>query len=324
LDGDTPVLSFTTDDIDPEHRFDHWREVRGKSLFGVTIELPTERRIDFRGQFSAVDIGGAVVSRMHASSYRVSRTSGDIARMAADSLCIAWQARGAGWMDVGRGRGHRVADGDIVINHSDTPFEGTPERSDGFEFLMLKIPLSGDLVLGAPAHDLFAATLLQKSPFFRALSALFHALTRGPRDVLDPSVEIAHIARLAMLARGRLLPGMPECRAALRSGFYYAARDILERDLHQPDLSPAAVAQELGISLRQVHVLFEPTGLSFSRTLTALRVRKAGEMLAAAPSRPIADVAYACGFDSLATFYRAFRNSFGMTPRDMRVRATCE
>ncbi|MGY3608092.1 MULTISPECIES: AraC family transcriptional regulator [unclassified Bradyrhizobium] len=318
------MLSFTTDDIDPEHRFDHWREVRGKGLFGVTIELPAERRADFQGRFSADDIGGAIISRMHASSYRVSRTSGDIARMPADSLCIAWQMRGAGWMDVGRGRGHRVADGDIVINHSDTPFEGTPERSDGFDFLMLKIPLSGDLLLGAPAHDLFAATLLQKSPFFRALSALFHALTQEPRDVVDPSAEITHVARLAMLARGRLLPGMPECRAALRSGFYYAARDILVRDLHQPGLSPAAVAQELGISLRQVHVLFEPMGLSFSRTLTALRVRKAGELLAMAPLRPVADVAYACGFDSLATFYRAFRNHYGMTPRDMRVHANCE
>ncbi|MDI4238435.1 AraC family transcriptional regulator [Bradyrhizobium sp. Arg237L] len=318
------MLSFTTDDVDPEHRFDHWREVRGKSLFGVTIELPTERRADFQGRFSAIDIGGAIVSRMHASSYRVSRTSGDIARMPADSLCIAWQTRGAGWMDVGRGRGHRVADGDIVINHSDTPFEGTPERSDGFDFLMLKIPLGRDVLLGAPAHDLFAATLLQKSPFFRALSALFHALTQEPRGVADASAEITHIARLAMLARGRLLPGMPECRAALRSGFYYAARDILVRDLHQPGLSPAQVAQELGISLRQVHVLFEPTGLSFSRTLAALRVRKAGELLAMAPSRPVADVAYACGFDSLATFYRAFRNYYGMTPRDMRVHANCE
>ncbi|WP_225122609.1 AraC family transcriptional regulator [Bradyrhizobium sp. BRP22] len=318
------MLSFTTDDIDPEHRFDHWREVRGKSLFGVTIELPTERRADFRGQFSATDIGGAIISRMHASSYRVSRTSADIARMPADSLCIGWQARGAGWMDVGRGRGHRVADGDIVINHSDTTFEATPERSDGFDFLILKIPLSGDMLLGAPAHGLFAATLLRKSPFFRALSALFHALTHEPRDIIDPSVEITHIARLAMLARGLLLPGMPECRAALRSGFYYAARDILARDLHQPALSPAAVAQELGISLRQVHVLFEPTGLSFSRTLSALRARKAGELLAKASSRPVANVAYACGFDSLATFYRAFRNLYGLTPRDMRARVNGE
>lgn len=197
-----------------------------------------------------------------------------------------------------------------------------PERSDGFDFLMLKIPLTGDALLGAPVRDLFAATLLQKSPFFRALSALFHALTHRPHEIADPRAEVTHIARLAMLARGRLLPGMPECRAALRSGLYYAARDILVRDLHQPGLSPAAVAQELGISLRQVHVLFEPTGRSFSRTLAALRLRKAGEILATAPSRPVADIAYACGFDSLATFYRAFRSSYGMTPRDLRVRAS--
>ena len=35
--------------------------------------------------------------------------------------------------------------------------------------------------------------------------------------------------------------------------------------------------------------------------------------------RTVADIAYACGFDSLATFYRAFRAAYGMTPLDMRA-----
>lgn len=51
------MLTFSTEDLRPQDRFDHWCEVRGKSLFGVTIELERERRADFHGQFSAIPIG---------------------------------------------------------------------------------------------------------------------------------------------------------------------------------------------------------------------------------------------------------------------------
>jgi len=70
-----------------------------------------------------------------------------------------------------------------------------------------------------------------------------------------------------------------------------------------------------------VHVLFEPTGHSFARTLTALRLADASRQLAAAPERSVTDIAYRSGFDSLATFYRAFRAAYAMTPRDARARA---
>ena len=89
--------------------------------------------------------------------------------------------------------------------------------------------------------------------------------------------------------------------------------------MHRPDLTPAAVAAELGISLRQLHVLFEPTGLSFARTLTAMRLQEARRLLRAMPARAIEDIAFACGFESIATFYRVFRSLYGMTPGDART-----
>ncbi|MBP1292148.1 hypothetical protein ACVL91_005535 [Bradyrhizobium elkanii] len=44
------MLTFTTDALRPQDRFEHWCEVRGKSLFGVTIELERDKRADFRGR----------------------------------------------------------------------------------------------------------------------------------------------------------------------------------------------------------------------------------------------------------------------------------
>lgn len=310
------MLSFSTDDIRPQDRFDHWCEVRGKSLFGVTIELEREKRASFHGRFSATPIGNAVLAEMTASSYRVSRTPADIARVSSDSLSIGLQIRGPGWMKTKGDRVHLVREGDVTINHSNMMFAGTPERSDGFDFRTLKIPLTNDLALGARTHDLFPEPLMQGARLTRLIKATLSALEHDP---FQASGEIESIARLALIARGRLAQGSPEGRAALRAGFLYAAREIMIRDLHRPDLTSATVAAELAISLRQVHVLFEPTGLSFARSLTAMRLKEARRLLGLTPARQVADIAYACGFDSIATFYRVFRSAYGMTPGDVRA-----
>jgi AraC-like DNA-binding protein len=313
------MITFSTDDLRPQDRFDHWCEVRGKNLFGVTIELERERRAHFQGRFSAIPIGNAVLAEMTASSYRVGRTAADIARVSSNSLSIGYQIRGPGYVDLGRGRVHRIREGDFTVSHSEQPFMGTPERTDGFHFRTLKIPLSNDVLLGARAHDLSPGPLDGSTKLTRLIAAMFAALMDQHEPAISPEDDVQNIARLALLARQRLSPGLPESRAALRSGYLHAARAIMKRDLHRPDLTPAMVGAELAISLRQVHVLFEPTGFSFARTLTAMRLKEARRELVAMPGRSVADIAYACGFESIATFYRVFRSTFGMTPGDVRM-----
>jgi AraC-like DNA-binding protein len=68
-----------------------------------------------------------------------------------------------------------------------------------------------------------------------------------------------------------------------------------------------------------MHELFETTEKSFSQTVTALRLEASRRLLMSAPQRSISDVAFACGFESLATFYRAFRAAQGTTPGDFRA-----
>lgn len=36
------------------------------------------------------------------------------------------------------------------------------------------------------------------------------------------------------------------------------------------------------------------------------------------PPLQVAEIAHACGFDSIATFYRTFRQTYGMAPGDLR------
>lgn len=317
------MLSFTTDDLRPQDRFDYWCEVRARNLFGVTITLKPQERLNFRGRFSAVPTGGAILSEMQASPYWVSRTTADISRASSDSLCIYQQTGGASWFNSKSAGEFVVAAGDIAISHTDLPYLTRPVTAHGFDLRILRIPFTGRQDIVSQARGL-APSLLSHDPRLKTvISASFAALAancaRNPEADFD--LAVGHLAQLALLARGRVRPGSPETYAALRFGFLQAARNILARDLHRPGLTPAAVAAELGISLRQLHLLFEPTGSSFARTLTAMRAREARRLLKDAPMRPVAEIALASGFDSSATFYRVFRNIYGITPGDARVAA---
>lgn len=310
------MLSFSTDDIAPQDRFEHWREVRGKSLFGATIELPREQRAGFRARFEAIEVGGALVSMVTGSPYTMSRTKADIARMAGNSLNLNRQVRGLGVLDVGNEHAQRLGDGEIAFTHSDVPFRAIPTRGGSFDYQILRIPLRGDVVLDANVENLMAITSSQLTQFSRPISALFNAVTNPSRRPADPAAAVTHIARLFMLERGRLKLGLSETRAALRAGLYHAACEILARDLSRHDLSPNHVASELGISLRQLHLLFEPSGRSFSRTLADIRLEHAFRLFETQPALSIIDVAEASGIESQATFYRGFRRAFDMTPGD--------
>ncbi len=311
------MIHFSTDDIAPQDRFEQWREVRGKSLFGVTIELAAERRRDFQGAFSAHQVGNAVASEMLASAYRVSRTDQDIARTAGDSLCIGLQVRGSGVLESGRSRVDSVQNNDMTISYSDLPYRAIPGDHRDFHYRMLKIPLGGDLALGMPADDLFAERYLHAA-FSRPFRALFNALSAPNGRLVDPQSDVTHIARLAMVARGRLHHRMPEVRAALRSGVFHAAQDIMARDIGEQRLTPSSVALELGVSVRQLHIVFEHAGRSFSRTLSEMRVTQAKKMLTNMPSLSVTQIAFACGFDSIPTFYRIFKTHCGVAPGEYR------
>ena len=146
---------------------------------------------------------------------------------------------------------------------------------------------------------------------------LEEAIRIGDAARIPPLVKA--VAEFALIDRGALRPGSRRAQHAFRVGRLCLARRLITRHLSKPTLSPAMVATLLGVSVRYVHMLFETTGTSFSHTVTALRMAEAGRLLREMPPRPIAQIAHACGFGSLATFYRVFNASEGLTPGEFRA-----
>ena len=313
------LQTWTTDDVPRADRFAYWREVRARNLFGVAAELAPDRRAAFRGAFSLRAVGGATIAEVHASPYEVRRFAAEIARAPSDSLCLYQQLDGASWFDDRRGDEFVITAGGLATSWSDMPYATTPTTDEGYHFRVVKIPLAACPPLVLPG-DMAPRPVVVAPGIARLLASYLVAfLDEAPHlagAAADTAVET--LARLALAARGAAGATDERGIAAVRAGRLEAARRLIDREFHHPTLSADTIAARLGISVRQLHLLFEPTGLSVSRSLTARRVAAARRMLAEASSPPVAEVAFACGFDSLATFHRAIRAACGATPGELR------
>lgn len=88
-----------------------------------------------------------------------------------------------------------------------------------------------------------------------------------------------------------------------------------------PSLNAAAIAAQMGITPRYVHLLLEQSGKTFTQYLLQKRLERASKLLAddAGQDRKIADIAFEAGFTDLSHFNRTFRRHFGDTPSGMRT-----
>ncbi len=313
------MLSFSTDDIPENERFTHWREVRAKNVFGVSIDLDKGQQARFNGRCSALSVGGAALVEMHASSYRVARTEQDIERSPGDALCIYQQLDGGGWFEAG-GSEFIVSAGSIATSHSDRPYKTTPTTDAGFHLRLVKIPFARCKALIEREQDLSARPLLVAPGLTQLFADYFASFVEQAPHLHGAGAEAAvqTLAQLAIVARGMAAPQELRSRNAIRVGLLQRAKQEIENNIDRPDLSPAMTAALLGISVRQLHLLFEPTGTTHARYVLSRRLEHARLLLSQLPPRAVADIAFACGFDGLSTFYRAFRSAFGMSPADFR------
>ena len=143
-------------------------------------------------------------------------------------------------------------------------------------------------------------------------------------DHCDLALTSMHLQDLVLSALG--VGG--DVQALVRERGVSAARqrvllDHIAQHAGEPEMDPARVAERLGMSVRYLHRLLEPTGRSFSEHLLDQRLERATAMLRDPRFArvKIADIAGKAGFADISHFNRSFRHAFGDTPLGMRVRA---
>lgn len=100
-------------------------------------------------------------------------------------------------------------------------------------------------------------------------------------------------------------------------------QDYVLLNLQDENMTPTSIAAANRMSPRYVHMLFAQTGASVSSWIKAQRLARCSEDLRSRAYRDagVAEIAYAWGFSDPTHFSRAFKQQFGMNPREYRERA---
>ena len=148
-------------------------------------------------------------------------------------------------------------------------------------------------------------------------AAVRHALQALPA-LPGPAAERLAIHACGLLAVALDQPGVAGRGAGRRS--HAQAVDDIEEHLADDDLSPAATARRLGVSVRTLHGIFAGHELSYAATVRHRRLEQAYRDLRD-PARAhlrIIDIATDAGFADVTSFHRAFRRRYGDTPAQTR------
>jgi AraC-like DNA-binding protein len=161
-----------------------------------------------------------------------------------------------------------------------------------------------------------------ESPALDLLGAYMSALFAMPQPE-DGALVSQQVCDLVLSALG--VTG--DAQALARERGVAAARlqvllDRLSQDAAEPGLDPARLAARLGVSVRYLHRLLEPTGRSFSEHLLTARLQRAVALLRDpdCATLRIGEIATRAGFVDFSHFSRSFRRHYGDTPNGWRVR----
>lgn len=110
-----------------------------------------------------------------------------------------------------------------------------------------------------------------------------------------------------------------QSRHGMRNTHLARAIAMIEANLEDP-MSPCELADELGISTRQLERLFGKfLNTSPKRYITEMRLHRARNLIVQT-EQSITEIAMACGFNSTSHFSKVFRSHFGVSPVSHRTR----
>ena len=312
------MLQFSSDTVRPRDRFEFWGDFLNRTLSPFRTEPAKEHAFHIDsgmktiGELPLVSIAGA--------GYRGARGRSEIAR-SPEHFYVAAIHIGGGTSFTCRDQETQLAQGDVFL--LDTMHEIKFGLERPYHHLLIKLPKTWVDARFAQPERLCGSVLPHHHPLGRLFAGYVMAGFQAADD-LPPSAAALFSQHLLDLlceafAESRL-PDQPTRRQALRSAMFVRACRLIALRLSEPDLTPAVIAGQLGVSTRTLNRIFSGEGETVMQRLLKERVDAAAKLLAArqARSRTITDIAFACGFNDLTHFSRVFGDEMDMTPSKWR------
>ncbi|MER7580221.1 helix-turn-helix domain-containing protein [Kitasatospora sp. NPDC097691] len=312
--------------VPAQDRFEWFTDMVARDLVPVTVSSP--KAADFRAEAAVLDLGPVRVSAHSHPPVRSRRPPALTRRSDPEQYQLALvEGENPMWISQ-HGNDSGPVRGDLVLWDTSRPFEaGTRDEDGTSRSLILHIPRTA-LPVNADKTDRLLARKMSARRGTGAILARFltslgdHATECGPGEL----ERLGGIARdLAAVCLAEYADAAREVDTETRSrAVLERVKVFIEHNLDHPDLGPEVIAEHHHISVRSLHLLFQGEEESVSRLIRRRRLERCHADLARPElaHRSIHTVAARWGFGSAAVFSRAFREAYGLTPREHRRRST--
>jgi AraC family transcriptional regulator, positive regulator of tynA and feaB len=304
-----------SDDIFDTQRLDRaaWSDLF--STFGARFNPAGVNSKDFAGWGRVKRLFGFTAFNLASNAPRLERTCRDVRFDGADHYFVLLPVVGRPTM-IHNDEATRLGLGDVLLVDAARPAtfaidgEGKP-----WNVMSLQLPRSSlTSHLGfEPRGGLYRRN---GTP---AARLLFEFL-RGGKYQSSASSPAESYMRLVVydLVGALFAPPDPWPGSAHAEKVFTRIKDLIKARLADPDLGPAEVAAETGISLRYVQKLFTQHGSTCSEFIYSHRLEHAARLLhrraVLQTGQSLRQIAYACGFRDYTHFARRFRRRFGHAP----------
>ena len=307
------TIEISTDSVAPEGRFEFVREFC-KTWMGVTHEPILDPSLPYVATCTWRTHGYLQSYFVDADPSKIGRHRHEISAVPLESYVIRCEMGEGEWIGFNDG-GFRTRRGTLIVYDGDQPLDARPAARSQLNILRIPKALL-DPHLPKQGKPLLK-TLSDKSGASALAASYLETLHRqwDNIDAADIHGVTDTLCRLIAVSCGSTAE---TTLTALRAGRLTAAKRIIELHLADASLSAATVAAQLRISVRSLHALFQTTGTNFTDYLRSRRLEACKATLLADTTRSVTDIAFAWGFGSIPSFYRAFQAAFGMAPGDLR------
>ncbi|HBS77189.1 MAG: hypothetical protein CMK99_15740 [Pseudomonas sp.] len=234
----------------------------------------------------------------------------------ADRYLLVWQLGGNACLENARGHTELLPSQAMIVPFSDSC---RMHANEHYSALTLVFAVNHMPRWKGLAAELCGRPLMTDAAFNAAAAGIDSLLCNGG-DARSASLVVDYAVDLVfrtLLEHTGIVPLTPS-RAGARLEH---ARLLVQRHLEDVTYSPAQLADALGMSRRSLYEVFHQYGTTPARFIRQVRLENArSDVLSNGTDAPtMTEVALRNGFNDSASFSRAFRNAFGVTPSALRA-----
>jgi AraC-like DNA-binding protein len=303
----------------PHKRLAVWQDIVCDVFVG--LDCKSDMADAFAGSISQSMIGPVSCSVVESCAQNVYRTPSRISRASEDFVLVTLGTKGVNGV-LQDGREAIVSAGEFVIYDTTRPYE---LRFDGqFSQTIFRIPRKLLQQRVGSFDTLTATTFSAKRPLEKLAYDFLIAISRIVDHVDGETADRLSEQALDLvgMAFNEKMHDQVPAQSFHRSALLYRLKSYVLLHLRDPELSLLGAAAALGTSARYASELMAAEQISFRSYVLAQRLEGCRRDLSdpAQAARHIGDIAYAWGFNDLAHFSRTFKEKFGISPREWRVR----